>query len=189
MEEERHLVPTEDELAKTLDFYVSARDGRKRNYIYDYKKSTTCDHPSLKVVARGGIVYLCMECNYTFHITGAYQQPWHNEVIMAFFTVLGFSKEHGMAALGEVLRRPIGQMDGSPHKPVLPEGMSFIDTLRALEEVDVNTDDKGAAKLRELIEAVWEAPVVQAKLERMERNGLKDGSEMPALQEGGEQTD
>lgn len=161
----------------TLDFYVQARDGRKRNYIYDYGESITCDHSNLKSIARGGIVYLCLDCNYTFHLTGAYQQPWHNEVIMAFFTIMGFTKEHGMDALGEVIRRPIGQMDGSPHKPVLPEGLSFLDTLKALEEVDINTDDKGAKQLRVMLEQLWEAPVLQAKLEKRRQNGLKAGRE------------
>lgn len=140
----------------TLDFYVQARNGKKRDYIYDYGESRTCDHSTMKVIARGGIVYRCMDCNYTFHITGAYQQPYHNEVIMAAFTMLGFAKEFGMNAVGEVLRRPIGQNDGSQHKPVLPEGMSFMDVLDALEEVDVNTLDQGAAELRALIEHVWE---------------------------------
>ena len=60
----------------SLQFYTEARNGKKRDYIWDYGKSRTCDHPELKVVARGGIVYRCLECNYAFHITGAYQQPY-----------------------------------------------------------------------------------------------------------------
>jgi len=167
-----------------LDFYIEARGEKKRPYIYRYKKAMSCDHSKLKVIARGGIVYICEECNYCYHITGAYAQPWHNEVIMAMFTILGFTKEHGMNALGEVLRTPIGQMDGSAHKPVLPEGMSFLDTLRALEEVDVNTPDKGVAQLTEMIQSLWEEPVQQKKLaKRRERNGRTDEGSVPALQE------
>lgn len=140
----------------TLQFYIEARNGKKRNYIFDYGVSRTCDHSNLRVIAKGGIVYRCPDCNYAFHLTGAYQQPLHNEVIMAAFVLLNFSKEFGEAAIGEVLRRPIGQNDGSAHKPVLPEGMSFVDVLDALEEVDVNTPDQGAKQLRALIDHVWE---------------------------------
>ena len=144
------------EPSNTLQYYLQARNGKKRNYIYNYSKSRTCDHPSMKVVARGGIVYRCEECNYSFHITSAYQQPLHNEVLQAAFTMLGFAKEFGGDSLGEVLRRPIGQADGSPHKPVLPEGMSFTDVLAALEEIDVNSADGGAAQLSGMLESLWE---------------------------------
>lgn len=151
---------------ETLAFYVEARTGKKRNYIFDYSKSRSCDHSNLKVIARGGIVYRCSDCNYAFHITGGYQQPLHNEVIMAAFTMLNFSKEFGMHAVGEVLRRPIGQNDGSMHKPVLPEGMSFTDVLDALEAIDVNSEDGGQYQLRALISHVWEGgrPELEAPL-------------------------
>jgi len=140
----------------TLRFYVERRNGRKRDYIFDYGKSRKCDHASLKALARGGNVYRCLDCNYAFHINGAYQQPLHNEVILSAFTVFNFAKEFGMDSVGEVLRRPIGQSDGSPHKPVLPEGMSFMDVLEALEGVDVTTPDGGDEELKELIRYLWE---------------------------------
>jgi len=48
-----------------------------------------------------------------------------------------FVKEFGMAALEQVYRTPIGQVDGTPHKPVLKEGQSFRDFLEGLDDVDV----------------------------------------------------
>lgn len=147
------LVPQDP---NTLDYYIARRNGAKRNYIFDYGKSRVCDHPDMTVIARGGNVYRCKECNYAFHINGAYQQPLHNELILAAFTMMSFSKEFGMDAVGEVLRRPIGQSDGSAHKPVLPEGMSFIDVLNALEGIDVNTEDEGKAALQALVTGLWE---------------------------------
>lgn len=171
---------------ETLQFYVEARNGKKRNYIFDYGNSRSCDHSTMKVIARGGIVYRCLDCNYTFHITGAYQQPYHNEVIMAAFTILGFSKEFGMNAVGEVLRRPIGQNDGSMHKPVLPEGMSFVDVLDALEEIDVNAVDGGQDQLRELISHVWEGerPELVASLGTKEQLEEGDNGRNNAETEG-----
>ena len=164
------LVPRED-AANTLEYYVQARNGNKRNYIYDYGVSRTCDHSNLSVIARGGIVYRCLDCNYSFHITGAYQQPLHNEVIQGAFTMAYFAKEFGMDSLGEVLRRPIGQMDGSPHKPVLPEGMSFFDVLLALEEVDVTTEDRGKEQLSGIIKQLWErqAPALEGEIGNTDR--------------------
>jgi len=139
----------------TLQFYTEARNGKKRDYIWEYGKSRTCDHPELKVIARGGIVYRCLECNYAFHITGAYQQPLHNEVIQGAFTMFSFAKEFGMNSLGEVLRRPIGQSDQTPHKPVLPEGMSFVDVIYALEDIDVTATDGGKEQLTSLFDQLW----------------------------------
>ena len=165
------------EAANSLEYYVQARNGKKRNYIYRYGVSRVCDHSNLSVIARGGIVYRCLDCNYAFHITGAYQQPLHNEVIQGAFTMAYFAKEFGMDSLGEVLRRPIGQMDDSPHKPVLPEGMSFFDVLLALEEVDVTTEDRGKAQLSDLLKQLWEYK--QPALEGDDGNG--DGK-TPALE-------
>ena len=139
----------------TLDYYVKRRSGKKRNYVFDYGKSRTCDHPEMRLVARGGIVYRCLRCNYAFHIVGGYQQPLHNEVIQSAFNLLVFGKEFGLDSLGEVLKRPIGQHDSSPHKPVLPEGMSFMDVLELLEGVDVNADDGGAEQIYKLLDEVW----------------------------------
>jgi hypothetical protein len=157
-------IAKQQDATNTLEFYLESRNAKKRTYIYDYGKSRKCDHPSLKVVARGGIVYRCLECNYAFHITGSYQQPLHHEVIQGAFTMLTFAKEFGMDSLGEVLRRPIGQSDKSPHKPVLPEGMSFADVLYALEEVDVeNTEDGGAKQLSALFDQLWVSDEERAK--------------------------
>jgi hypothetical protein len=141
----------------TLDFYKTQRatNGKKRNYIFDYGRSRSCDHVNLRSIARGSIVYRCMDCNYTFHIPGGYQQPIHNEAILAAFTLFHFSKEFGMDSLGEVLRSPIGQSDGTAHKPVLPEGMSFVDVLHMLEDIDVTTEDGGAKQLYAAIDEVW----------------------------------
>jgi hypothetical protein len=149
---------TKDEPSNTLAYHVERRSENKRNYIYDYGKSFTCDHSSLTVVARGGIVYRCKDCNYSFHITGAYQQPLHHEVIQGAFTMLGFAKEFGTDSLQEVLRRPIGQSDGKPHKPVLPDGMSFMDALAEMEGIDVTSLDGGKAQLAALVEAKWSVP-------------------------------
>ena len=145
----------------TLQYFIERRNGRKRNYIFDYGKSKICDHPEMKVLARGGNVYRCTECNYAFHLTGAYQQPLHNEVILSMFTIMHFAKEFGKDSLGEVLYRRIGQVDGSAHKPVLPKGMSFMDVLNALEDVDVTSEDGGKAALQELLGDVWERQSVE----------------------------
>jgi hypothetical protein len=176
----QQLVPEQ-----TLEYFIERRGGNKRNYIFDYGKSRRCDHPNLRGIARGGIVYRCLDCNYTFHIPGAYQQPMHNEVIMAAFTMLVFSKEFGSDALGEVLRRPIGQHDGTEQKPVLPEGMSFTDVLALLEGIDVNETDGGVAQLYTMLEQVWVNPeqrkLREAENQRQERQlaGKRELSEEP----------
>lgn len=159
----------------TLDYFVKARKGNKRNYVFDYGKSRTCDHPELRAVARGGVVYRCLKCNYAFHILGGYQQPLHNEVIQAAFNLLVFSREFGSDSLGEVLRRPIGQHDKSPHKPVLPEGMSFTDVLELLDTVDVTAEDGGVSQMYQLLDEVWVGPKErQLQLEHDERQALQE---------------
>jgi hypothetical protein len=149
----------------SLDYFVQRRNTKKRNYIFDYGKSRTCDHPEMKIMARGGQWYRCGECNYAFFIQGATQQPLHVVLIESLFNVLNFSKEFGMDSVGEVLRRPIGQQDDTPHKPVLPEGMSFMDVLLALETVDVHTDDGGTRQLRQMLESLWVGPKERALAE------------------------
>ena len=182
--------PTQEIMARivpeqTLEYFIQQRTGNKRNYIFDYGKSRRCDHPNLRVIARGGIVYRCLDCNYAFHIPGAYQQPLHNEVIQSAFNMLVFSKEFGSDALGEVLRRPIGQSDGSEQKPVLPEGMSFTDVMRLLDDIDVNALDGGMATLYKMLDEVWvnsEQRQLQAEEKlRQERQlaGKSDPSEEP----------
>jgi hypothetical protein len=140
---------------RTLDYFIKARNGNKRDYIQDYKKSKTCPHNTLTALAIGGTWYRCRDCNYAFDIVAAYQQPLHNLVIGGFLNALSFAKEFGGDALGEVLRRPIGQSDGTGHKPVLPEGMSFTDAISLLESVDVNAEDGGVEALKALLEEVW----------------------------------
>ena len=142
---------------KTLEYYKAKRkeSGKKRDYVFDYGFSRTCDHPHLVIMARGGIVYRCRDCNYVFHITSAYQQPLHNETIQAAFTLFVFAKEFGSDALGEVLRTPIGQSDGTAHKPALPEGMSFSDVVHMLDSVDVTVEDRGAQQLYKMLDEIW----------------------------------
>lgn len=151
----------------TLDFHVQARSGKKRNYIYDYRKARRCTHPSLKALAIGGSWYRCEECNYAYCIVSGFMQPLHQVVRGSLLMALGFAKEHGMHALQEVARRPGGQYDGTAHKPVLPEGMSFSDAAWLLDEViDVNVPDGGRAQLTALQDEVWVAPKERAIREK-----------------------
>jgi hypothetical protein len=139
----------------TRDFYVKARSGKKRDYIYDVIKAGKCPHPRMVALSIGGNWYRCEECNYAFDIVAAYAQPVHNLVIGSMLNTLHFAKEYGANSLQEVLRTAIGQYDGTPQKPVLPEGMSFEDTLEALESVNVNTEDGGDKQLKALVDNVW----------------------------------
>ncbi len=143
---------------QTLDYFVQRRNGNKRNYIFDYGKAKTCPHSDLKEVAVGSGIYRCVGedgCNYALRISAAEMWPMHFLPILGAFEILNFAKEFGQDALQEVLRRPIGQYDDAPHKPVLPDGMSFMDVLAALEDVDVNSLDGGADQLKALMEAKW----------------------------------
>lgn len=146
-----------------LDYYVETRGEQKRNYIFDYGKSRVCDHPEMKIIARGGNLYRCTECNYAFQWPGAIQWPLHFTVIQGIQSAIAFAKEFGMAAVQEVLRRPIGTYDGSPHKPVLPEGMSLMDTLALMDEVDVTAEDGGKAQLEEIHQLFFVSPENKAK--------------------------
>jgi hypothetical protein len=197
--EQSGLAPLQKLLPETtLAYYKTRRaaNGNKRNYVFDYGKSKTCEHTNLRALARGGIVYRCMDCNYAFHIPGGYQQPMHNEAILAAFTLFNFSKEFGMDALGEVLRSPIGQSDGTAHKPVLPEGMSFTDVLELLDQIDVTTEDGGAKQLYAAIDEVWvDAGQRARRLKELEGINKERRPELgpaydpdailPSLQEGG----
>lgn len=155
----------------TLDFYVEARNGKKRNYIYDYGKSIKCDHPQLKVLAKGDIEYVCTTCEYVFVFPGAYQRPRHHSVVSSMFKIMNFVKEFGNDSFQEVLRRPLGQGDGSPQKPVLPEGMSFMDVVAQLEGVDTTSEDGGAEELQALVTSMWESTPQQLK------EGVRDDDE------------
>lgn len=141
-----------------LDYYIEARGEKKRNYIFDYGKSRTCDHPEMKIIARGGNMYRCTTCNYAFQWPGAIQWPLHFTVIQGIQAAMLFAKEFGMDAVQEVLRRPIGTYDGSPHKPVLPEGMSLVETLALMDTVDVNAEDGGRAQLDAMHEFFFVSP-------------------------------
>jgi len=52
---------------------------------------------------------------------------------MGMMQMGSFVKEFGKEALEEVFRTPIGQMDGSEHKAVLPEGKTMMDILNDLD--------------------------------------------------------
>ena len=161
----------------TLDYFVEARSENKRNYIFDYGKSRTCDHPEMKIIARGGNLYRCTECNYAFQWPGAIQWPLHFTVIQGIQSAVAFAKEFGMEAVQEVLRRPIGTYDGSPHKPVLPEGMSLMDTLALMDGVDVTVEDGGKAQLEAIHKLFFVNPENKAEQlrlqEKLKRKGLE----------------
>lgn len=139
----------------TLDYYVEKRGDNKRNYVFRYKGAQKCDHPRLDIIARGGNEYSCPDCNYTFQIGGVFVQPEHFGVISAAFKIMRFARRFGVDSLQEVWRRPIGQTDGTPHKPVLPEGMSFSDVLNELEAVPADATPDELAQLRDWL---WVGP-------------------------------
>lgn len=147
------VMPVESE--KTLQYWVDARNGNKRNYIFDYSESSKCNHPKLLEMVQGANWYRCEDCNYAFFIMTAYQQPLHSVVLEGLQNALHFSKEFGMAALQEVARRPTGQYDHSEHKPLLPEGMDFVETLKVLEAINVNSPDQGERQLRSVQNGTW----------------------------------
>lgn len=144
----------------TLDFYVGKRGKNKRPYIFRYKRAIKCDHPRLDIVARGGNEYHCPDCKYNFQIGGVFVQPEHFGIIQAGFRIMRFVRIYGMNSLGEVWRRPIGQTDGTPHKPVLPEGMSFVDVLETMEDVDSEATQEELAALRDWL---WVGPKERRK--------------------------
>lgn len=168
----------------SLDYWVKTRSAEKRNYIFDYAKAKVCDHPEMKIVARGGNMYRCTECQYVHQWPGAITWPLHFSVIQGAFQMLGFAKEFGMASLQEVLRRPIGQTDGTPHKPVLPEGMGFMDVLQELEKIDVTQPDGGLRQLREMLDEIWVGPkekALQAADSERQQRQLEEAKETQAI--------
>ena len=146
----------------TKDYYIERRNGKKRNYIYDFAKARRCTHPHLTELAIGGSWYRCDDCNYAFNIVASSMQPLHNLVIGGILNALHFAKEYGGDSFNEVLRTPIGQYDGTSHKPAIPEGMTFADAIAALEVIDVNSEDHGQAELREVLESQWAGPKERA---------------------------
>lgn len=151
-EQEKAIVPAEQ---LTYAFYAKARNGAKRDYVYDFSVARKCPHPNLVATSLGGNTYRCTECNYFYTIVTAYVEPMHLATVKAAYQLLHFAKEFGVHALQEVLRQPHGQSDGTPHKGVIPDGMTLSDAVMALESINVNTPDRGAAELRRLVEAVW----------------------------------
>jgi hypothetical protein len=172
---------------QTLDYFVKARNGNKRNYIFDYKKSKTCTHPELTEMILGTGWYRCKVCNYAFCIVGAIQQPLHNVIQSSFQLMLHSAKEFGANSIGEILRTPRGQSDGTPHKPALPEGMSIVDAMNALEEIDVNVEDGGKAQLHEMLELLWVGPKQRALAE--EDKAGQEGRELKEGTDGSDQTE
>jgi hypothetical protein len=147
---------------KTLDHYIKARNGKKRDYIFDFKKAKTCSHPNLVEMAIGGSFYRCTQCNYAMAIVTGYMQPIHQLVKQSILNLFHFGKEFGGASLQEVLRTPSGQTDGTAHKPALPEGLDFAEALALLEGVDVNTEDMGRAQMAALVDENWVRPKERA---------------------------
>lgn len=122
-----------------IDF--DATSGRKqredkREYIFSFSKAKRCDHPTLRIVARGTSLYRCHECNYCYWLPTATMWPLHWRPIIAAMEIMSFVKEFGVGQLEKVYRTPIGQLDGTPHKAILPEGKSFVDVLAELDQVD-----------------------------------------------------
>ncbi len=193
--------------AMTYRYYVEARNGNKRDYVYDFSVARKCPHPNLVATAIGGNTYRCTECNYFYTIVTAYAEPMHLATVKAAYQLLHFGKEFGVHALQEVLRQPHGQTDGTPQKGVIPDGMTLSDALLALESVNVNTPDRGVAELSALVASVWpsetelkrrivalrgsDAPGKKEYADKLEgileaRNALTGAGEMPSLPEGAE---
>jgi len=168
-----------DEPEKSLDYYLKARNGRKRDYVFDYGKSRKCPHRTLTALSIGGNWYRCADCNYAFDIVAAYQQPLHSLAIGSIMNALHFAKEFGSSSLQEVLRTPIGQYDGMSQKSALPEGMDFSQAAAALDTVNVNSLDGGDAELKELLESFWVSDESRAKRHK-EIEGM-DPSRRPEL--------
>ena len=139
----------------TREFYTRTRNGKKRPYVYNFARARACPHPSLKAMSIGGSTYRCEQCNYTFDIVAANMQPLHNRVLGDMLNMLHFAKEFGVGAFEEVLRTPIGQYDKSAQKPVLPDGVSMVQALLLMDEVDINAVDGGKAQLAALLNDVW----------------------------------
>ncbi len=143
---------------KTLDFYVQARDGKKRDYIFNMTKVKTCSHPELEEIVTGGQFYRCKRCNMGQVIVTAYAMPLHHMAKLGVQQALWFAKQFGGSSLQEVLRRPSGQHELDYHLAALPEGMDIDDAIAAFDQIDVNTDDEGKQQLLEMYEELWVSP-------------------------------
>ena len=177
--ESRELAPLDGQggLPLTYEFFVKARDGHKRDFVFDYAKARRCPHRQLVGTAIGGNTYRCPDCNYFFTIVTAYVEPFHIATVKAAYQLLHAAKEFGMPALQEMLRQPHGQSDGTPQKGVLPDGMTLTDVIEAMDSINVMTPDRGAAELKALVESTWPNEV---EIERRIR-ALR-GSALPAKQ-------
>jgi hypothetical protein len=158
----------------TREFYTKARNGKKRDYIYNVAKARKCPHPSLKVLAIGDNCYRCEECNWTYDIVTSNMQPLHNRILGSMMYMLHFVKEFGVGPFEEILRTPIGQYDGGPHKPAIPDGVGMMQSLLMMDSVNVKTDDKGDAELKMILDKFW-----VSLEERDRRQKQMDGKGVP----------
>jgi rubrerythrin len=179
---EKNVIPSEDNEEQSLEYALKARGTNKRNYIFDYGKSTKCNHDSLKSLVKGTQLYRCLDCNYVFSFVAAWQQPLHHLFVQGLMVSQAFSKEFGYEAALEVAHRDLGQLDGTPQKPALPDGMTLEDTWKLFDKVNVQAEDEGKTELKELYEQMWELPSEERKAHIA---GLRDGmyTERKALEE------
>lgn len=192
------LVPDPRRQKLSLDYYVKARSGNKRNYIFNVSKALKCSHPELTALSIGEGWYRCRECNFAYYIVAGKAVPLHLLAVGSAYNLLHFAKEFGGNALQEVLRQPHGQFDSTPHKAVLPEGMTFSEAIFALEGIDVNAPDHGKAQLAGLLDSTWVSDRERERKRREltgqavpggidigpSREELAAGSNPPALGEG-----
>ena len=160
---ENYTTPEEEQPEHSLEYALKARGHNKRNYVFDYGYSSKCDHDTLKSLIKGMQRYRCLDCNYVFNIVAATQQPMHHVFVESIMNTQAFVKEFGLAAALEVAHRDLGQIDGTPQKPALPDGMTIEDTWELFDKVDVTAEDGGREELRELYEQMWELPSEQRK--------------------------
>ena len=160
---EKQLTPSEQHPEHTLEYALEARGANKRPYVFDYVKSKNCNHDTLKSYIKGYQRYRCADCHYVFNIVAATQQPMHHLFVESIMNTQAFVKEFGLAAALEVAHRDLGQLDGTPQKPALPDGMTIEDTWELFDKVDVTAEDEGKEELRKLYEQMWELPSEQRK--------------------------
>ena len=179
---ENQLTPSEQHPERTLEYALEARGTNKRNYKFDYGESKNCNHDSLKSLVKGTQLYRCMDCNYVFSFVAAWQQPMHHAFVQGLMISQAFAKEFGYEAALEVAHRDLGQIDGTPQKPALPDGMTVEDTWKLFDKIDVTAEDEGKEELRELYEQMWELPSEERKARIAELHSKKS-IERKALEE------
>ena len=160
---ENQLTPSEQHPERTLEYALEARGTNKRNYKFDYGESKNCNHDSLKSLVKGTQLYRCMDCNYVFSFVAAWQQPMHHAFVQGLMISQAFAKEFGYEAALEVAHRDLGQIDGTPQKPALPDGMTLEETWKLFDKVDFTSEDEGKEELRKLYEQMWELPSEERK--------------------------